>query len=169
MINSFNAIFCILLTVFQIAKMTLMLGDVTACLQTCEHFIVCISLLGLRLLHGCSENAQRLFGDSWRSEISTRRHSDSSRSIWHSPEDQPLPQASVCQHFKKNSVIAVLHHFQVNIFAAITFSLVNILGRRFAPWTWIATPILTSSSCPPPCLWTRTEREEFMFAPCLVW
>lgn len=152
--------------------MDLMLGDVTVCLQTCEHFSVCIPLFGLRLLHGSSKNAERLFGDSWRSEISTRRRSNSSPDIWHpasSPEDRTLPQASVCQHFKVNCVIAVLHHFQVKSFLVVTFRLVNTLGRRFAPWTWMAMPILTSSLCPPPCLWTKTGREEFSFPPCLVW
>lgn len=42
-----------------------------------------------------------------------------------------------------NNVIAVLHHFQVKIFAAVPFSLVNTLEQRFAPWTWMAMPILT--------------------------
>lgn len=155
--------------VFPIVEMDLMLGDVTACLQTCEHFIVCIPLFRLRLLHGSRANAERPFGDSWGSEISTRRHSNSSPDTCSFPEDRPLPQASVCQHFRMITVIAVLHNFQVKIIAVVTFSLVNTLGRRFVPWTWMAMPILTSSSCPPPCLWTRTEREEFIFAPCLVW
>lgn len=108
---------CTLLTVFQIVEMPLMLSDVTACQQTYEHFFVCIPLLGLRLLNGSSKNAKRIFGDSWRSKISTRRRSNSSPKIWHLPDDRPLPQASVCHHFELNSVIVVLHHFQVNISA----------------------------------------------------
>lgn len=39
-----------------------------------------------------------------------------------------------------NPVMALL---QVKIFAAVPFSLVNTLERRFAPWTWMAMPILT--------------------------
>lgn len=54
-------------------------------------------------------------------------------------------------------------------FFVATLRVENILGQWFAPWTWMMTPTLTSSSYLLLCMWKTTEREEFMLAPCLVW
>ena len=49
------------------------------------------------------------------------------------------------------------------------FRVVNTLGRRFVPWTWMLTTTLIWSSYLLQCTKTLTEKDEFMFAHSPIW